>query len=122
MLRRSVSVALCLVIGLAGAARAEQVAAGHSANLRALDRMSGELTDLNVAVGESVTLERLRISLVECRFPVDNPVGDAYAYVVIDDANSAKPLFQGWMVASSPALNPFDDMRYDVWVLRCNNS
>ncbi|MGB1970407.1 MAG: DUF2155 domain-containing protein, partial [Paracoccaceae bacterium] len=27
--------------------------------------------------------------------------------------------FMGWMVASSPALNPLDHRRYDVWVLRC---
>ncbi|MEZ5716636.1 MAG: DUF2155 domain-containing protein [Paracoccaceae bacterium] len=29
------------------------------------------------------------------------------------------PIFTGWMVASSPALNAMDHRRYDVWVLRC---
>ena len=27
--------------------------------------------------------------------------------------------FQGWMLASSPALNPLDHPLYDVWVLEC---
>jgi len=30
-----------------------------------------------------------------------------------------KPVFKGWMIASSPALNALDHPRYDVWVLRC---
>ncbi|OSP54960.1 DUF2155 domain-containing protein [Pseudoruegeria sp. SK021] len=101
---------------------AEDVAAGRGASLRVLDRMSGELTDLDVAVGGSVTLDRLAISLVECRYPVENPVGDAYAFLLIDEPSSPRPLFEGWMVASSPALNAFDHIRYDVWVLRCNNA
>ncbi|MCW8843320.1 MAG: DUF2155 domain-containing protein, partial [Rhodobacteraceae bacterium] len=32
---------------------------------------------------------------------------------------SEAPLFQGWMIASSPALSALDHPRYDVWVLRC---
>ena len=107
---------------MAGPATAENVASANAAELRALDRMSGELTDINLKIGESVRIERLTVSLVECRYPIDNPSGDAYAYLLIDEDGAPEPLFEGWMVASSPALNPFDHIRYDVWVLRCNIS
>ena len=29
-------------------------------------------------------------------------------------------LFDGWMIASSPALNALDHPRYDVWVIGCD--
>lgn len=90
--------------------------------LRALDRTSNEVADLRVAPGETVEFGRLHVTLGECRYPEDNPAGDAYAFLVIRTAGEEEPLFQGWMIASSPALNAMDDPRYDVWVLSCNIS
>jgi len=87
--------------------------------LRGLDRVSGELTDIMIPSGEIRDFGPLAVTLGECRYPVDNPSGDAYAYMVIRDEVSDAPLFEGWMIASSPALNAMDHRRYDVWVLRC---
>lgn len=97
-------------------------AAGTGAVLRGLDRVSGELTDIEFTNQETQIFERLNVKLTECRFPVDNPSGDAYAFLVIDDGTGGKPIFEGWMVASSPALNALDHPRYDLWVLRCTTS
>ncbi|MEV8468494.1 DUF2155 domain-containing protein [Fluviibacterium sp. DFM31] len=109
-------------LALAGTALAEQVENGRVAELRALDRLSGELTEFMVPAGSEVVLDRLRIGVIECRYPVNNPAGDAYAFLLIRSTESGDTLFEGWMVASSPALNAFDHMRYDVWVIRCTNS
>lgn len=100
----------------------ERVAEGTAAELRALDRLSGELTDIVVPVGETARLGRLEINVAYCRYPVDNPAGDGFAYMLIDDLEAGTIAFQGWMIASSPALNPLDHIRYDVWVLRCSTS
>ena len=97
----------------------DEVAQGGAAQLRMLDRLSGETRDLEVGVGQAAAVGGLAVSVVECRYPVDNPSGDAFAYILIDDLSRGETLFDGWMIASSPALNPFDHMRYDVWVLRC---
>ena len=43
-------------------------------------------------------------------------------FPVPHDVKAKTKLFEGWMVASAPGLNPFDHMRYDIWVLRCSNS
>ncbi len=90
--------------------------------LRGLDRVSGMTSDLEMTTGDTAAFGRLQITLGECRFPEDNPAGDAFAYLVIRHAADAAPVFEGWMIASSPALNALDHPRYDVWVLRCSTS
>lgn len=122
MRRRLAAGAACLGLLATSPVTAQSVAAGNGAALRALDRLSGELIDYEVPVGSQVSLGPLNIALVECRYPVANPAGDAFAYLLIDDSGSGARLFEGWMVASSPALNAFDHMRYDVWVTRCTSS
>lgn len=99
---------------------AQEVTSGTGALLRGLDRLSGNTTDIPVPAGSSVIFAgRLSIDLRECRYPAANPTGDAFAYVTIRDTQTGSALFDGWMVASAPALNALDHMRYDVWVLRC---
>lgn len=93
---------------------------GTGAELRALDKTTGEVRDIVLGDGQVESFGYLRISLTECRHPDDNATGEAYAYLTIaEEANSAAPVFQGWMIASSPALNAMDHARFDVWVLRC---
>ena len=90
--------------------------------LRVLDKMSGALTDVPMAPDQRETVGRIEISITECRYPIDNPNGDAFAYVTVRDPFQDLRLFEGWMIASSPALNALDHHRYDVWVLRCITS
>lgn len=96
-----------------------EMASGTTARLRALDKVSGEAIDLNVEVGQTVTYGSLSVLLTACRYPVDNPASDAFAFLEITDTQRNERLFRGWMVASSPALNALDHPRYDVWVMRC---
>lgn len=95
------------------------VATGTGAVLRGLDKLAGSVEDLTLKSGESTTLGWLQVSLGECRYPVDNPSGDAYAWVEVREEADAAPIFEGWMVASSPALNALDHSRFDVWVINC---
>ncbi len=99
-----------------------QVASSGGALLRGLDKVSGEVTDLNLSVGETVQLGRLAVTLEDCRYPVDDPAGDAYALLLIEAEGMTGPAFEGWMIASSPALSALDHPRYDVWVMRCWSS
>ncbi len=98
-----------------------QVEPAAGAVLRGLDKVSGEVRDMELSVGETAELGRLTVELGECRFPVDNPAGDAYAYLTVRARGLEDPAFQGWMMASSPALSALDHPRYDVWVIRCNS-
>ncbi len=95
---------------------------GEGAFLRGLDKLSGAVADIDLIPGQTTDFGRLQVTLGECRYPEDNPSGDAFAYLVIRSADEDMPVFQGWMIASSPALNAMDHARYDVWVMRCKIS
>ena len=90
--------------------------------LKGLDKVSGVVTDLNIAVGETAGVGRIEVTLGECRYPEDNATGEGYAWLIIRDPGRDTVLFEGWMVASSPALNALDHPRYDVWVIRCTTA
>lgn len=113
--------ALVLAFGPA-AAWAQEVATAPVAVLRGLDRLSGELTQFEVRTGETATYRDLFVTVAECRYPADNPAGDAFAYLTIQDRRESAPDFAGWMIASSPALHALDHPRYDVWLIRCNRA
>ncbi|AHD09895.1 DUF2155 domain-containing protein [Phaeobacter gallaeciensis] len=109
-----------LCIGTASAQGAAET--GSSAVLRGLDKVNGQTQDLEIPVGGSAEIFGVIVSLRECRYPADNPTGDAYAYLTVRNPNDATVYFDGWMIASSPALNALDHSRYDVWVMRCTST
>lgn len=112
---------LCLALTCAPQfAVAQSVSPGTGAVLRWLDKVSGQTEDITLKNGQTWERGRLSVRLAECRYPDGDVAGNAYAEVTITDAvQTSGPVFQGWMVADSPALNPLDHPRYDVWVLRC---
>ena len=95
---------------------------GVMVQLRALDTITGLVKDIELTVGDTTVYERLRISVKSCRYPLVNINSDAFAYLVIRDVRESYPSFEGWMIASSPALSALEHPRYDVWVLRCKLS
>lgn len=99
-----------------------EVATATSGELRVLDKLTGYVTDLTLGTGETASLGFLTVTMNECRYPVENPSGDAFTEILVRDTRETTPLFSGWMLASSPALNAMDHPRYDVWALRCITS
>ncbi len=91
---------------------------GTIVTLRALDKLLGQPTDLELSMGQTVVFGRIAIRAIECRYPAGDPDGDAFAQLEVLDLEGSS-LFNGWMVASSPALSALEHSRYDVWVLRC---
>ena len=92
-----------------------------AATLRGLDKVSGEVREYQLRTGESFSIGRIEVALGACRYPEDNPTGEAYAWIEVQSEGEADRDFAGWMIASSPALSALDHPRYDVWVIRCNS-
>ena len=112
--------ALALLL-LAFPAMAQETTDAPGALLRGLDKVSGISTDIEIRAGSSAKLGRLEIALSNCRYPANDPSSNAYAHLTIRDPLASAVSFDGWMVASSPALNALDHPRYDLWLLRCTN-
>lgn len=118
---KALALALGLAMGAMGlVAQEETTAQADAAVLRGLDKLNGQVVDIDLKVGFAVRFGSLRVELADCRYPQDNPTGEAYVFLTIYDGEEAKePVFRGWMIASSPALNALDHFRYDIWVMRC---
>ena len=115
--------ALVLAAGvLAAPCAAQETANGDGVVLRALDKIAGVTRDVNLPVGATARFGRLEVDNAQCRYPVGNPAGDAFALLRVREEGRDEPVFTGWMIASAPGLNPLDHQRYDVWVLRCMTS
>ena len=114
--------ALILAILLPTTAVAQVALDGNSGELRVLDKVTAEVHDLTLTIGESAEIGNLTVLLEGCRVPRMNPTGDAYAQVTINYRDIDDPIFRGWLIASAPALHAMDHPRYDVWALRCSTS
>jgi hypothetical protein len=110
---------LFIMVLLAGPAMAETTVAPGGV-LRWLDKLSGDTEDLAMAAGDVVDRGQLTIKLDECRYPTNDPASNAFAHLTIMDNRAEAVAFDGWMIASSPALSAMDHARYDVWVLQCD--
>lgn len=111
---------LAFLVMLAFPAHAQDMAEAPGAQLRILDKLTGEVQDVTLGRGQAMTTGRLTVQLDACRSPADNTVAEADAHLTIMDAASPDPAFTGWMLATAPALSALDHPRYDVWVLRCD--
>ncbi|SLN43367.1 hypothetical protein ROJ8625_02147 [Roseivivax jejudonensis] len=120
---RAVGVAAAAALAVPASAQ-DRVATseGGGAELRALDKLTGQVQDVQLAAGRSEPVGRIEITLDECRYPQGDPAGDAFAFLTVREVGVPDPVFRGWMIATAPALNPMDHPRYDVWVLRCTTS
>ena len=105
---------------LSGPASAMAMSDAPGAKLRLLDKLTGAITDMDLSNGQSQSVGKLTVMLDSCRYPTGNQTAEAEAHVTVIDASSSTPMFNGWMIASSPALSALDHPRYDVWVMRCD--
>ncbi|MBY5989354.1 DUF2155 domain-containing protein [Roseovarius atlanticus] len=116
---RAVTAILAALLCVSGAQAQEEVEVGTGVVLRWVDKITTETGDLEIANASAGNVGRMRIELGECRYPAGNPAGDAFAFLTVHPEEDAPPIFSGWMMASSPALNAVEHQRYDIWVLRC---
>ena len=115
------TLAVCALLATPALAQ-QETSQARGALVRTLDKLSGTTRDIEIPVGQAARFGRITISLQECRFPVGNPSGDAFAALQINEVGRDDALFRGWMIASAPALSAMDHARFDVWVIRCTTA
>lgn len=93
--------------------------------LRALDKITARITEVELPIEEEARFGTLAVKAKYCRTrpPIETP--ETFAYLEIDDlkrSGERQRVFEGWMVASSPALNALEHAVYDVWVINCKTA
>ncbi|MDF1720155.1 MAG: DUF2155 domain-containing protein [Minwuia sp.] len=105
------------------AAQAED-ATGRIAVLRALDKVTARTVDLEVPVNEPVRFGTLVTTVRYCRTRPPEEPPETFAFLEIEEATEGRVgtrIFTGWMIASSPALNPLEHPVYAIWVVGCRH-
>jgi hypothetical protein len=108
-----------LVLSLASAV----AGADEAAILQGLDKVTARISTIEAPLGETVVFGTLRIVARAChkRPPEEPPESSAFLDIVdLKPGQAPKPLFTGWMFASSPALSALEHPVYDVWVIDCS--
>ncbi len=126
MPRRSLKFLAIALLGLTAAASASaQPLAQRAAMMQGLDKVTARVSTFPLEVDKPARFGTLEITLKAChKRPPEEPPESA-AFLEIRElrlGEQPRPLFSGWMFASSPALNPLQHPVYDVWVLECRPS
>ena len=96
----------------------------NTAIMQAMDKITGHVDLIEVPVNQEVLFGTFSILVRDCKAsaPEETPENFAFVDIVDNVANDTKVnIFKGWMVSSSPALNPVAHPVYDVWLLKCSN-
>jgi hypothetical protein len=93
--------------------------------VRALDKMTARVEEIELPVGHNVQFGNLAIIARTCRvtLPEETPPESA-SFLEINEVKPGqqdKPVFSGWMFASSPALSAMEHPIYDIWVTGCRD-
>jgi hypothetical protein len=97
----------------------------QKAKLQGLDKITARVSTIEAMVGQPVVFGALEITVKACdkRPPEETPESAAYLEIVERKVNEQpKPVFSGWMFASSPAVSALEHPVYDIWVLDCMSS
>ena len=92
--------------------------------LQGLDKVTARISTVTAPVGQTVAFGTLRISPRTCQEHPPTLAPESAAFLEIDDQppdEAPRRIFDGWMFASSPALNALEHPVYDVWVLSCSS-
>ncbi len=89
---------------------------------RGLDKITARVSTVYAPIDEVVSFGSLQFVTRQCnkRPPEETPEKTAFLEVKdIKPDQSEEDLFQGWMFASSPALNALEHPVYDIWLMDC---
>lgn len=83
-------------------------------NIQILDKISGKVLKKRIKVGEPLEFGGIQVTLKRCFKNAPEDSKEIYAFVEIGERKS---LFARWLFASSPSINIFEHLQYDVRVV-----
>ena len=96
---------------------------GNFVEIKILDKVSSKNELLKIKIGENIKYKNISIIALICKNSEfdDNP--EVTAYLQVKDLNNKTNdevfVFNGWTFSSGPAIKPFDNPVYDLWLIGC---
>ena len=87
--------------------------------IQGLDKVTGRVFSAQVRLGQKVVFGGLELYIKKALHSPPEEPNESFAFVDIFENRPGENkalIFSGWMIASNPALNPFDHSVYDVWL------
>ena len=102
---------------------------GDLITLQGLNKITARIKTFDFKIGEKNTFGFLEIHAKRCVFSEPTETPESIAYIKIFDSSEKKIknlstniVFEGWMFASSPALNTLEHPVYDLILISCKKS
>ena len=94
---------------------------GNKLVIQGLDKITARIETFEVDVGQKYKFGVLDIFVERCVFskPIFKPESLAFIKIKDNSDRISEVKFNGWMFASSPALNALENPVYDVSILAC---
>ena len=94
---------------------------GNKLVVQGLDKITARIQTFEVDVGQTYKFGVLDIFVERCVFskPIFKPESLAFIKIKDNSDRLSEVKFNGWMFASSPALNALENPVYDVSILAC---
>jgi hypothetical protein len=86
-----------------------------------LHKVTAKITGIELRAGEEATIGDLSLTMHDCitASPEEPPETRAFLQISEFKLGTDRPLFSGWMFASSPGLNALEHPVFDLWPLAC---
>jgi len=91
--------------------------------LRALDKITARVEELEIPIENPTAFGTLVITVHSCRTTLPEETPESAAFLEVSERKPGEAeakVFQGWMFASSPALSALEHPVYDLWVTGCH--
>lgn len=90
----------------------------NSAHIGVLDKVTAEVSSIEILSGEEVLIHDLKIINKSCyiSLPEEKPL--VAVYLVVEDTKGENN-FSGWMVKGLPSVSSMEHPLYDIWVKDC---
>ncbi len=92
--------------------------------LRALDKITARVEELNVPTERPFKFGTMMITVHACKVTPPEETPEAAAFIEVGEIKPGETeigVFRGWMFASSPALSAMEHPVYDLWVMDCKS-
>jgi hypothetical protein len=87
-----------------------------NARLQITNKISGKSEYINFEVGTVQNYDTLKIRPLKCCMVEER---ESYSFLAIQNSKIKKEVFRGWMLSHASSINPFEDAKFDIILVKC---